>query len=130
MARVTLYPSGMAWLLQSPSGPTGRFLARRGRTIVSLAKAQVGVKTGALRASIHMRHFRDPRGQYLKIGSNLNYALSHHEGARPHVIVPKSAKVLKFVSRGQVIFAHKVAHPGNKPNKYLTTPMMTVIRGL
>jgi len=130
MAYVKFYEPEMEWLLKNPSGTTGRFLSRKGSLIVRLAKAQVGIKTGELRKSIHMRHFRDPRGQYLWIGSELNHALVHHEGARPHIIVPKTAKILRFVSRGQVIFANKVNHPGHKPNRYLTTPMRTVVGGL
>lgn len=127
MALVKFYGSEMTWLLDAPSGTTGRWLARKGRLIVRLAKSQVGVNTGALRQSIHMRHFRDPRGQFLWIGSSVKHALVHHEGARPHVIVPKQAKMLRFVSRGQVILAHRVSHPGSRPNRYLTTPMKTVI---
>lgn len=130
MATVRFYETELNWLLNNPSGTTGRWLARKGRLIVRLAKAQVGVNTGALRQSIHMRHFRDPRGQYLWIGSSLDHALAHHEGSRPRVIVPTNAKVLRFVSRGQVVFASKVSHPGNRPNRYLTTPMRTVISGL
>jgi hypothetical protein len=49
----------------------------------------------------------------------LNYALAHHEGTAPHVIRPKSGKMLRFVSRGQVVYAHVVNHPGTKANKYL-----------
>jgi hypothetical protein len=130
MPTVRFYNAQMDWLLHSPSGTTGRWLARRGNLIVRLAKLQVGVDTGALRQSIHMRHFRDPRGQYLWIGSRLDHALVHHEGARPHIIVPKQAKVLRFVSRGQVMFANKVVHPGHRRNKYLSGPMDTVIRTL
>ena len=127
MPVIKFYNAEMDWLLLNPSGTTGRFLANKGRLIVRLAKGQVGVNTGALRASIHMRHFRDPRGQYLKIGSSLPYARLHHEGSRPHIIVPKQAQMLRFVSRGQVIMAHKVNHPGTRPNRYLTTPMRTVV---
>lgn len=130
MAIVKFYEAEMDWLLKNPAGTTGRWLSRRGSLIVRLAKAQVGVNTGALRKSIHMRHFRDPRGQYLWIGSELSHALVHHEGAKPHVIVPKTAKMLRFVSRGQVVFAHRVNHPGSKPNRYLTTPMRTVVGSL
>lgn len=128
MARVRFFEPEMDRLLHSESGTTGRWLTKRGRLIMQLAKMQVGVKTGALRSSIHMRHFRDPRGQYLKIGSDLHYALMHHEGSRPHVIVPKTAKMLKFVSRGQVIVTHRVMHPGTKANKFLANPMKLVVR--
>jgi hypothetical protein len=95
--------------------------------ITVAAKAQVGVRTGALRASIHMRHLRDSRGQYVKIGSGLDYALLHHNGTRPHIIRPDRAKVLRFVRGGKVIFAHSVRHPGTKANRYLTDNLKLVV---
>ena len=106
--------------LNAPSGQVGRYMDRKGRLVMAAAKRQVGVNTGMLRASIHMRHSRDTRGQYIRIGSPLRYARVHHEGSRPHIIKPNSQQVLKFVSKGQIIFAHAVRHPGTKPNKYLT----------
>jgi hypothetical protein len=114
------------FLLNNPSGDVGRYLARKGRLITIAAKAQVGVRTGALRNSIHMRHLRDSRGQFVRIGSHLNYALVHHEGSKPHLIAAKRAPVLRFVNRGRLIFAHTVMHPGTKPNRYLTDNLSLV----
>ena len=107
-------------MLNNPSGDVGRYLAKKGRIVQAAARAQVGVRSGALRSSIHMRHLRDSRGQFVKIGSALNYALLHHEGTKPHIIVPNRATVLRFVSRGRVVYAHAVMHPGTKANRYLT----------
>ena len=115
-------------LLLSPSGDVGKYLAKKGRLIEAGAKRQVGVQTGALRASIHMRHFSDPRGQYVKIGSSLNYARMHHEGTKPHLIRPNTAHMLRFYSKGQIVFAHMVRHPGTPANRYLTDNMRRVIR--
>jgi hypothetical protein len=112
--------AGLDYVLKNPAGPVGRDLAKRGARITAAAKAQVGVKTGALRASIHMRHLRDSRGQYVRIGSNLHYARMHHDGTAPHLIKPNRKSMLKFQSKGQTIFAHLVNHPGTKPNRYLT----------
>jgi hypothetical protein len=112
--------SGMDNLLYSSNGAVGRHMRIRGNRLVAAAKAQVGVRTGALRASIHMRHMRDSRGQYIKVGSNLHYARLHHEGSAPHTIRPTRAKMLRFESKGQQIFAHLVKHPGTPANRYLT----------
>lgn len=120
MARVIFYPGQMDRLLDHPDGPVGKDLKRRGRLVQAAAKGQVGVRTGALRASIHMRHLRDSRGQYVQIGSKKKYALMHHEGTRPHMIFPDRARVLRFVTRGRLVFAHAVRHPGTKANKYLS----------
>ena len=120
MARVVFREQAMDRLLKSPSGEVGRYLKKKGFLVLAAARRQVGVETGALRASLHMRHLRDTRGQYLKIGSPLPYARAHHEGTRPHLIRPRDAKMLRFVTRGQVVFTHLVRHPGTKPNRYLT----------
>jgi hypothetical protein len=117
-------------LLYDPDGTVGRYLKHDiGDAIIDLAKIQVGYRTGRLQESIaHKRHFKDPRGQQMWIGSSVRYALVHHEGRGPQVIVPKKGKVLRFVSKGQVIFARKVMDKGAKPNRYLSDPMSKVIK--
>lgn len=107
-------------LLNSPTGEVGRHLSARGSLIVAAAKAQVGVQTGKLKASISMKHSRNAFGQQIKIGSPVKYALAHHEGTRPHVITPNRREFLRFSSRGRIVYARAVMHPGTKPNKYLT----------
>lgn len=113
-------PRALDHLLNDPYGPVGRYLFARGRAIMAAAKAQVGVKTGRLKASIHMRQERAPYGQMIRIGSPLSYALMHHEGTRPHIITPNRAQVLRFTSGGRIIYTHAVKHPGTRPNRYLT----------
>jgi hypothetical protein len=117
---VVIRKAELNFLLDSPSGDVGRYLARKSSMVKVAAMAQVGVRTGALRASIHMRHLRDTRGQFVRIGSPLNYALAHHEGTKPHRITPNRAQVLRFVRGSTVVYAHSVMHPGTKPNKFLT----------
>jgi hypothetical protein len=36
------------------------------------------------------------------------------KGTNPHRIVPRNARVLRFVSGGAVVFARRVNHPGNR----------------
>ena len=117
---VVIRKAELSFLLDNPSGDVGRYLAKKGRMVQVAAMAQVGVRTGALRASIHMRHLRDSRGQFVRIGSPLNYALAHHEGTKPHLITPNRAQVLRFVRGSTVVYAHSVMHPGTKPNRFLT----------
>jgi hypothetical protein len=104
----------------SPSGEVGRYLNKKGKRILLAARAQAGTRSGALRSSIHMRHYRDSRGQYILIGSNLPYAKDHHEGTKPRLIVPEKRKTLRFFSKGVLFFTEKVRHPGTKPNRFLT----------
>lgn len=126
MAYVNIRKAELDFLLNNPAGDVGRYLARKGRMVTVAAKAQAGVRTGALRASIHMRHLRDSRGQFVRIGSALNYALMHHEGTKPHLITPNRAQVLRFVRGSRVVYAHAVMHPGTKPNKFLTDNLRLV----
>jgi hypothetical protein len=120
MTKVRFYSVVLDNFLNNPTGDVGDFLDKKGKEILALAKAKVGVRTGKLRNSLHMRHMRDPRGQYVWVGSTLDYALAHHEGTGPRTITPKSGKVLRFVSRGQIVYAHSVQHPGTKANRYLS----------
>jgi hypothetical protein len=106
-------------MLKSQRGEVGRYLMIRAIAIQMAAKGQVGKKTGRLAASIHIRHSRSALGQQVKIGSPLNYALAHHEGSKPHVIMPSRAKVLRFSSGGRIIYTRQVNHPGTRPNRYL-----------
>ena len=123
---VVIYKAELDFLLNNPSGDVGRYLAKKGRIITAAAKTQVGVRTGALRASIHMRHLRDSRGQFVRIGSHLNHAYMHHEGTKPHLITANRAKVLRYETRGRVMYAHAVMHPGTKANRYLSDNLKLV----
>lgn len=114
-------------LLTAPSGEVGRHLAAKGALITAAAKAQVGRKTGALRASIHMRHKRNTRYQYIEVGSKLKYARMHHEGTKPHLIYPQKKTVLRFFSKGQIVHTHLVRHPGTRPNRYLSDQLKLVL---
>jgi hypothetical protein len=127
MAKVKFYNSVLDNFLNNPNGEVGRFLNDKGNEIITVARAMVGVRTGNLRSSIHMRHMRDPRGQRIWVGSTLDYALAHHEGTSPRTITPKSGKMLRFVSRGQVVYAHAVQHPGSKANRYLSDALKAKI---
>ena len=119
MARVILYPGPMDMMLKSPVGEVGRFLAGRARLIVVGAKSQVGKKTGRLRQSIHSRQSRTAYGQMVWIGSEVQYALAHHEGTKPHIIKPNKAKALRFTAGTRVIYSRAVKHPGTRANRYL-----------
>jgi hypothetical protein len=127
MAKVKFYDSVLDNFLNNPNGEVGRFLNNKGEEIITAARAMVGVRTGNLRSSIHMRHMRDPRGQRIWVGSTLDYALAHHEGTAPRLIPSKSGKMLRFVSRGQIVYAHAVLHPGTEANRYLSNALKAKI---
>lgn len=123
---VVLYPGALDFMLNNPQGDVGKYLRKRGRWIVAAAQRQVGVQTGALRQSIHSRSLRDARSQYLWVGSEQSHALMHHEGTRPHEIVPREAPVLRFTAGSRIIYTRHVMHPGTRPNKYLSDQLYLV----
>jgi hypothetical protein len=113
--------------LNSPKGEVGEKLEKVAKLMLFQAKRQVGVRTGALRDSIRLVHERLINGQEFRIGSDLNYALVHHEGSKPHLITSDNGEMLRFTSRGRVVYTHQVMHPGTKPNRYLSD-QLTVVR--
>lgn len=124
--QVVIRKPELNFMLNDPAGDVGMYLKKRGTLMMESAKKQVGVDTGNLRGSIHMRQSREAGGQKVTIGSDLSYALAHHEGTKPHIIVPNEANILRFSSGGRVIYTHKVNHPGTKPNKYLSDQLWMV----
>lgn len=116
-----LYKPELNRELHLNGGVVWKYMDKLGDRIVRGAKHQVGVKTGALRQSIRMRHYSSPVGQHLWIGSMKDYAYLHHEGTRPHLITPKEpGGVLQFSRGTRLIRTELVRHPGTKPNKYLS----------
>lgn len=86
-----------------------------GKFILATEKSEVPVKTGQLRRSITL----DYRPISVSIYPTVKYAIPVHEGSRPHTISPRSKSVLRFKKGGKIIFAKRVMHPGNKPNKFV-----------
>lgn len=118
---------GQAELLLSPSGPVGRHLIKLGNKLERLAQHDVGVKTGALRASITSRLTVQSTGLVMTVGSANRVAYLHHEGTKPHVILPRRANALRFEMHGKIVIARKVNHPGTKANPYLSGNLARVV---
>jgi hypothetical protein len=121
---------GFTTTFKGYDGPVGRDLLARGRRVQYAAQRQVGVRTDRLRQSIRVAWFRTARGDLgVRVGSNINYALMHHTGTRPHVIRPRHAKMLRFVNKsGMIVFAKVVHHPGTRPNRYLSDNLPLAVR--
>lgn len=122
--------AGMDYTLKNPYGTTGRFLRSGANKVVLAAKAQVGVRSGALQASIMATQERTSYGQMVRIGSSLPYALAHHEGTRPHRITGRDGGMLRFASRGRIVYSRTVMHPGTRPNKYLADNLALVFTSM
>jgi hypothetical protein len=118
---------GTFQLLKSPVGDVGIHLMKIGTKIKFAAKRQVGKNTGLLAASIGMSQSLTPTGQQVKIGSPVSYALIHHEGSRPHVIRANGG-MLRFTSKGRIVYTRAVMHPGTRPNRYLSDHLWYVYK--
>lgn len=127
MAYFVADEAAMKRLTRSPDGEVGRYITKLGQRVAMLARFQVGVDTGALRRSINFRLVQRGGGLTAVIGSNNRIALMHHQGTRPHIIVPRRAQTLRFYSRGRIVYSKLVHHPGTKPNRYLTDNLRQVI---
>lgn len=114
-------------MMTSPTGEVGRYLTIVGAKLKYLAKYQAGRKTGALAASMNYKLTRDSRGLVALVGSDNKVALMHHNGTRPHIILPRHAQTLRFYSHGRIVYTKVVHHPGTRPNRYLTDNLRKVI---
>lgn len=115
-------------ILRSKNGPTYNHIKDLAEKVHSRARVQVGVDTGDLRASLYVSDSTNPGGMAsFVIGSENPIAHLHHEGSRPHLILPKKATLLNFGGYGTIVYAKAVHHPGTRPNRYLTDPLDAVI---
>lgn len=95
-----------------------RAFVEEGLLIEGEAKRRAPVDEGRLRSDIHME-IRPGQVSVIS-GSTVDYAIHVHEGTKPHEIVPKRGKVLRFKAKdGRVVYAPRVRHPGAKPRPYL-----------
>jgi hypothetical protein len=128
LRNITINDSVLNFELNHPKGSVGRHLRKIGLEILGGARAMVGVRSGNLRRSLHMRQGLRGRVQYVTVGSNLRYAEAHHEGTRAHRITPRDGRVMRFNVGGTVVYARRIDHPGTKPRKYLTIPMTRAVK--
>lgn len=56
---------------------------------------------------------------YISLSDRVPYAVYVHEGTRAHTITPRNKQVLRFVSRGEFVFAKRVRHPGTRRDPFL-----------
>ena len=115
-------------VFKDTKGDVGIELYKRARRMARHAKNQAPIGTGPtagrLKRSIKVyRHQRYTKGQTIRVGTSVPYAMYVHEGTRPHMIYPQNpGGALKFVPKGgtRVIITKRVKHPGSRPNRFLT----------
>jgi hypothetical protein len=133
--RIKIYDQTLHMFLNTPDSGQGdknnlwKYIDRRLNRTIIRARRDVGVKSGALRASIYSTHRGNSTGQYGEVIAPLSYALAHHNGTRPHIIQPSKAPQLVFMSGSRLIRTPIVKHPGTRPNRFLSKNL-DVLAGL
>jgi hypothetical protein len=83
-------------------------------------------RTGALQRATKARIVVTSRGKILRVSNAKKYARPIEEGSRPHRIVARKAKFLRFIGRdGAVVFRRSVNHPGNRAHWFLNRAQIT-----
>ncbi|MCV7424338.1 hypothetical protein H7K45_27705 [Mycobacterium yunnanensis] len=103
------------------AGFARRRMASLQRRIANQARQDVPVRTGNLGRRVKEGDIRTvgPRTVSGSVGDDARYAAAVHEGSRPHIIRPRSAKALRFNIGGRTVFATRVNHPGTRARPFL-----------
>lgn len=112
---------GHQHFLESHERMVNEALERAGRHAVDHVQKYPGFKprTGRLQKSTRARVVRTSGGKLVRLTNRRAYAQAIDTGAKPHVIRPRRRRFLRFRTRtGQIVFARRVNHPGNRPYKF------------
>lgn len=127
MARVVYNYPVIRRDLYGNGGAVWRAMRRKGALGTQLAKAQVGVDTGALRSSISYDISSVPYRVTVNIVASDSKAVMHHEGTKPHIIKASRTKVLKFRYGGEAQYTAVVHHPGSRANRFLSDQLPKLV---
>jgi HK97 gp10 family phage protein len=72
--------------------------------------------TGALKSSIIVEKMDELT--YI-VGPTIDYSIYVEYGTKPHLILPRYARALRFETEDGIVFAKKVYHPGSAPNPFV-----------
>src|SRR5207245_4548402 len=87
-------------VFMEPGGMIGRDLLLRGQGVAALARAKARVRTGNLRNNIKTRFLPTPYGDLaVEVYAHVDYAMYEEDGTRPHVIMPRHVRVLRFMGK-------------------------------
>ena len=87
----------------------------RQRAYMKVSGPVLKVRSGNLRAGLYTAVIRQGNTLIGRLGTDVVYGAIHEFGGttRPHIIVPRHAKALRFVTHGEVVFSTIVHHPGS-----------------
>lgn len=130
-------PAAMAKLLEAPNGTVGQHMQSIGRkTTVEaqrLADAELERQTGAYHRGFRSRTIVGAKGPRLMIENNATtrdgrqIAPMVEKGTRPHIIRPRSGRVLVFQVDGRAVFARLVNHPGTRAYRIMERALRRVV---
>lgn len=103
------------------------FMLRLGNRIRNNAASRCNVDSGRLRSSLQV--ILSGPGSML-VGTDVEYAIYVHNGTRPHLIEPVTARVLHWIGPGGEVFAARAYHPGYGGNPFLTDAVEDEVRAL
>ncbi len=130
--RVVMDDAGLHELLDTVDGPVGRHVLGLTLKVEARAVELCPVDEGRLRADIDHEVGRDAEGIYGRVGVNLDYGIDVERGtglfeetvpgvapsaSKGQRIKPKTAKALRFVVDGQVIYRTSIK--GMRPRPFL-----------
>lgn len=132
--KVVIDPEKVDAFIRSPEGPILRWMIVGATRVQDAARKQVRlghIASGGrpnLRYTIVKRVIPNAHGgPMIRVGSDSPIAFIHHEGTKPHIIRPRTAKFLRFPANGGMgggfVYAKVVHHPGTRPNRFLTDNM-------
>lgn len=55
----------------------------------------------------------------VSLNPRVPYGIYVHEGTKPHIILPRQKKLLRWTDGGRWFSKYKVNHPGTKPDPFL-----------
>lgn len=110
-------------LFRAPTGPVGQDLQQRAQRVLVSARALTPKRTGRLVSTLRIEAgdtalgpFRDVTIGFPGITDYVGYLI---EGTAPHVIRPRQARALRFLSGGKIVFSRVVHHPGTRANDFM-----------
>lgn len=93
------------------------------------AQAETPVKTGTLKASIHVEGpevgAKSVSARVATGGEASEYAIAVHEGVGPHTITPTNAQALYWPGAAHPV--KSVNHPGFAGRKYIERPLLSML---
>jgi len=101
-------------------------LRRFAERVVESARSRAPKRTGYLASQVSSV----VEGGSATIYAKAPYSAYVEFGTKPHLILPRRAKALRFEVGGEEVFATRVQHPGTAPQPYLFPAVFVAIPDL